>query len=62
MSSRRLTAATAPLIAKTKVPPKSRICTKVSMVIMTAPPAKSLTCRMKARSGTGMNLMRKPAE
>ena len=41
MSRRRLTAATAPLIAKTKVPPKSRICTSVSMVIMTAPPAKT---------------------
>src|SRR5271165_7441603 len=41
MSSRRLTAATAPLIAKTKVPPKSRICTKVSRGIMTAPPAKA---------------------
>src|SRR4051812_41117855 len=41
MSSRRLTAATAPLIAKTKVPPKSRMLTKVSMVIMPASPAKA---------------------
>ena len=37
MSSLRLTAATAPLIAKTNVPPKSRIGTKLSIVAITAP-------------------------
>ena len=40
MSRRRLTAARAPLIAKTKVPPRSRIRTKVSMVIMTDFPGR----------------------
>src|SRR3546814_18397443 len=41
MSRRRLTAATAPLIAKTNVPPKSRNRPKVSIELMTAPPEKA---------------------